>query len=185
MVGPFIFFDQMGPAEFLTGEGVDVRPHPHIGLAHGHLSLSRRAPPPRQRRHRPDHPAGRRELDGGGARRHPFRAHHRTRAAGPSSLFGIQTWVALPEAHEDMAPISSSCEGRAASARERRHVVRLILGTAYGAKAPAKLFSETFYADVVLSPGARLPLPDDHEDRGIYIIEGEISVAGHVSRPGR
>ncbi|HAU76016.1 MAG TPA: hypothetical protein DCW88_10940, partial [Agrobacterium sp.] len=113
--------------------------------------------------------------------------------SGPQSLLGIQTWVALPDSHEDMAPMFEHHGTQALPIIEDRGVtVRLILGNAYGKIAPATMFYETFYADVTLGAGARLPLPDDHEDRGIYIVEGSISIAGQdfeapqmmVFRPG-
>jgi redox-sensitive bicupin YhaK (pirin superfamily) len=120
----------------------------------------------------------------------------RTSAAarsGPNSLFGIQTWLALPDTHEDMAPTFEHHGKEALPVIEDRGVsIRLILGEAYGRKAPATMFSEAFYADVKLEPGSRLPMPDDHEDRAIYIVEGSISIAGQafeapqmmVFRPG-
>jgi redox-sensitive bicupin YhaK (pirin superfamily) len=120
----------------------------------------------------------------------------RTTAAartGPNSLFGIQTWLALPESHEDMEPTFEHHSKDVLPMIEDHGVsVRLILGNAYGKVAPARMFSETFYADVKLEPGRRLPMPDDHEDRGIYIVEGSISIAGQdfhapqmmVFRPG-
>ncbi|NNH32159.1 pirin family protein, partial [Rhizobium sp. SEMIA 4085] len=120
----------------------------------------------------------------------------RTSAAartGPNGLFGIQTWLALPESHEDMAPMFEHHGKETLPTIEDHGVsVRLILGNAYGKFAPATMFSETFYADVKLEAGARLPMPDNHEDRGIYIVEGSISIAGRefeapqmmVFRPG-
>jgi redox-sensitive bicupin YhaK (pirin superfamily) len=113
--------------------------------------------------------------------------------SGPNSLFGIQTWLALPDTHEDVAPTFDHYGKETLPVVEDRGVsVRLILGNAYGRVAPATMFSETFYADVRLEPGSRLPMPDDHEDRGIYIVEGSISIAGRdfeapqmmVFRPG-
>jgi hypothetical protein len=105
---------------------------------------------------------------------------------GPNSLFGIQTWLALPDSHEDMAPMFEHHGKEALPVIEDRGVsVRLILGDAYGQKAPATMFSETFYADVTLEAGCRLPMPHDHEDRGIYIVEGSISIAGQDFEAGR
>ena len=186
MVGPFIFFDQMGPAEFLTGQGVDVRPHPHIGLAT--VTYLYRG----EFHHRDSLGSSQVILPGavnwmvaGRGVTHSERTGAATRAA-PHDLFGIQTWVALPASAEDVAP-SFEHHGREAlpviEADGAR--LRLILGTAYGARAPAAVFSETFYVDAALSPGARLPLPDDHEDRGVYIVEGEIAVAGQTFEAGR
>jgi redox-sensitive bicupin YhaK (pirin superfamily) len=116
-----------------------------------------------------------------------------TARTGPNSLFGIQTWLALPEGHEDVAPSFEHHGKQTLPLIEDRGVsVRLIFGNAYGKIAPATMFSETFYADVKLEPGSRLPMPDDHEDRAIYIVEGSISIAGQdfispqmmVFRPG-
>ena len=105
---------------------------------------------------------------------------------GPSDLFGIQTWIALPEAHEDDAP-SFEHHDKAAlpEIADGGITARLILGTAYGATAPATMHSETFYLDAVLAPGARFPLPDDHEDRGLYITEGAVEIAGENFVAGR
>lgn len=193
MVGPFIFFDQAGPAEFLTGQGIDVRPHPHIGL--GTVTYLYRG----DFHHRDSigsdqiiTPGALNWMVAGKGVTHS----ERTSAAGrkgPHSLYGIQTWIALPESHEDMAPIFEHHGKEALPLIEADGVsARLILGNAYGEKAPATLYSETFYLDVTLAPGARFPLPDDHEDRGLYITEGSVSIAGQtfdkmqmmVFRPG-
>src|SRR5690606_17588539 len=102
-------------------------------------------------------------------------------------------WLALPESHEDIAPTFEHHGKETLPMIEDRGVsVRLILGNAYGRVAPPTMLSETFYADVKLEPGSRLPMPDDHEDRAIYIVEGSISIAGQdfqaaqmmVFRPG-
>lgn len=181
MVGPFIFFDQAGPAELLTGQGIDVRPHPHIGL--GTVTYLYRG----DFHHRDStgadqiiHPGELNWMVAGRGVSHSERTSAAARR-GPNSLFGIQTWVALPESHEDMGPTFEHHGKEALPVIEDRGLlVRLILGSAYGATAPAKMFSETFYADVKLEAGRRLPMPDAHEDRGIYIVEGSISVAGRV-----
>ncbi len=193
MLGPFIFFDQMGPAEFITGKGVDVRPHPHIGLAT--VTYLYRG----EFQHRDSLGSNQTILPGavnwmvaGQGITHSERTSELTRQ-NPHSLFGIQTWVALPEDKEEMAP-SFEHHGK-----ERLPVIedagvnmRLILGNAYGEKAPASVFSDVFYGDVALQPSARFPLPDDHEDRGLYVMEGSVSIAGQeftaaqmmVFRPG-
>lgn len=193
MVGPFIFFDQAGPAELLTGQGIDVRPHPHIGL--GTVTYLFRG----DFHHRDStgadqtiRPGALNWMVAGRGVTHSERTSAAARS-GPNSLFGIQTWLALPDSHEDVAPNFEHHEKAALPMIEDRGVsVRLILGTAYGATAPATLFSEAFYADVKLEAGRRLPLPDGHEDRGIYIVDGSISVDGQeyqasqmmVFRPG-
>jgi redox-sensitive bicupin YhaK (pirin superfamily) len=194
MVGPFIFFDQMGPAEFLTDQGIDVRPHPHIGLAtvtylyQGSIL------------HR-DSLGTRLEIDPGDVNwmiagrgiTHSERTSPEVRAKPKSCLFGIQTWVALPDDAEDSDP-GFEHRGKAdlPFLEGEGKQVRLILGSAYGERAPVRTFSEMFYADAMLEAGARLPLPVDHEDRGLYILEGQIEIAGRrfdagqmmVFRPG-
>ncbi len=193
MVGPFVFFDQAGPAEFVTGKGVDVRPHPHIGLAT--VTYLYRG----EFQHRDSLGTNQLILPGavnwmvaGNGVTHSERTSEATRKA-PHSLFGIQTWVALPEDKEDVAP-SFEHHGKVSLPviDDDGVNVRLILGRAYGETAPASIFSETFYGDATLQPKARLPLPDDHEDRGLYVVEGSVSIAGQefdagqmmVFRPG-
>lgn len=193
MVGPFIFFDQAGPAELLTGQGIDIRPHPHIGL--GTVTYLFRG----DFHHRDStgadqiiRPGELNWMVAGRGVTHSERTSAESRT-GPNSLYGIQTWLALPESHEDIGP-SFEHHGKEAlpMIEDRGLSVRLILGNAYGQRAPAQMFSETFYADVKLDAGIRLPMPDDHEDRGIYIVEGSISIAGQefvapqmmVFRPG-
>ncbi|MFC4726212.1 pirin family protein [Glycocaulis abyssi] len=193
MVGPFIFFDQAGPAELLTGHGVDVRPHPHIGL--GTVTYLFKG----DFHHRDStgadqiiSPGALNWMVAGRGITHSERTSAEARK-GPNSLFGIQTWLALPDSHEDVDPSFEHFGKETLPVIEDHGVsVRLILGNAYGKAAPAVMFSETFYADVKLEPGSRLPMPDNHEDRGIYIVEGSISVAGQefgaaqmmVFRPG-
>lgn len=186
MVGPFIFFDQVGPAEFLTSNGIDVRPHPHIGL--GTVTYLYKG----EFQHRDSlgtnqmiHPGEVNWMLAGKGVTHSERTSPQTRSA-PHSLFGIQTWVALPEDKEDMAPAFEH-HGRDALPllQEGGASARLILGSAWGERAPVTMHSDIFYADVTLAPGARLPLPDDHEDRGLYITEGSVHVAGDTFEAGR
>ena len=186
MVGPFVFFDQMGPAEFVTGAGIDVRPHPHIGLAT--VTYLYRG----EFQHRDSlgsnqliYPGELNWMVAGRGVSHSERTSADTRGS-PHNLFGIQTWVALPEAEEDK-PASFEHFGREALPviDTDGFKLRVILGSAYGERAPARVFGEIFYVDAILQPGARLPLPDDHEDRGLYVIEGEITVAGDKYEAGR
>lgn len=186
MVGPFIFFDQAGPAEFLTGQGIDIRPHPHIGL--GTVTYLYRG----DFHHRDSigtdqviRPGALNWMVAGRGVTHSERTSAEGRN-GPHSLYGIQTWVALPEAQEDMAPIFEH-HGKAALPIIKGDGIdaRLILGNAYGERAPATVYSDTFYADVKLAPRTLFPMPDDHEDRGIYITEGSVSIAGQDFESGR
>lgn len=186
MVGPFIFFDQAGPAELLTGKGVDVRPHPHIGL--GTVTYLYQGDFHHKDSTGADQVIRPGELNWMVAGRGVTHSERTSAAArqGPSSLFGIQTWIALPEEFEDVAPTFEHHGKETLPVLEDNGIsVRLILGNAYGKVAPAKMMSETFYADVTLEAGKRLPLPDDHEDRGIYIVEGSISVAGQDYGPAQ
>ncbi|WP_173088522.1 pirin family protein [Devosia sp. 1635] len=193
MVGPFIFFDQAGPAELLTGQGIDVRPHPHVGL--GTVTYLYRG----DFHHRDStgadqiiHPGELNWMVAGRGVSHSERTSAAARS-GPNSLFGIQTWLALPDRYEEMAPTFEHHGKEALPHIQDSGVsVRLILGRAYGELAPARMLSETFYADVLLEPGSRMPMPDEHEDRGIYIVQGSVSIAGQefqasqmmVFRPG-
>jgi len=179
MVGPFIFFDQMGPAEFLTGKGIDVRPHPHIGLATVTYLLKGKI------HHRDS--LGTDQWIAPGAVNLMTAGHgitHSERMDGdyinqPRSLFGIQTWMALPKDHEDAAAafVHAPKDDLPVLLGEGKEV-RLILGDAYGEKAPVEAASEAFYIDALLEVGAQIPLPDNHEDRGVYVLSGSVSVAG-------
>ena len=166
MVGPFIFFDQMGPVEFIDN-GIDVRPHPHIGLATVTYLYQG------QFRHldslgsdRMITPGAVNWMVAGNGVTHSERSAPQDRV-GRHDLFGIQTWVALP-----------MIAGEGVTAR-------LIVGRAWGEKAPASTFSDMFYGDVTLAPHATLPMPDDHEDRAFYVMDGEVEVASEVYAPHR
>lgn len=179
MVGPFIFFDQMGPAELLTGQGIDVRPHPHIGLAT--ITYLYRGDIHHRDSTGADQiisPGALNWMVAGRGVTHSERTPEAARR-GPNDLFGIQTWLALPESDEDMAPVFEHHGKETLPMIQDRGIsLRLILGKAYGKAAPATMRSDTFYADVELEPGSQVPMPDDHEDRGIYIVGGSISMAG-------
>jgi len=186
MVGPFIFFDQMGPAEFVTGKGIDVRPHPHIGLAT--VTYLHRG----SIHHRDS--LGTDQWIAPGAMNLMVAGHgitHSERIDGdalkkPQSLFGIQTWIALPKGAEDRAAAFHHAPKDDLPLLEGEgKQVRLIMGDAYGARAPVETPSEMFYLDAVLEPGAKLPLPDNHEDRGAYVLEGEVEIAGGAFAAGR
>ncbi|MEP3280295.1 MAG: pirin family protein [Stappiaceae bacterium] len=186
MVGPFVFFDQAGPAEFLTNQGIDVRPHPHIGLATVTYLYKG------EFQHRDSLGTNQMIFPGevnwmiaGNGVSHSERTSAETRKS-PSSLFGIQTWVALPEsAEETEAGFEHHGKDALPLIEGEGKQVRLIIGHAWGERAPTKTFSEMFYADAVLDAGAVLPLPDDHEDRGLYVVEGSITVAGDQFEAGK
>ena len=186
MVGPFIFFDQMGPAEFLPTRGMDVRPHPHIGLAT--ISYLYRG-----RMHHRDslgtdqwiEPGAVNWMVAGNGITHSERTDDATQV-DPMPFFGIQTWVALPEHAEETAPVFEHVpEAHLPVIEGEGKSVRLILGSAYGEKAPVQTFSEMFCGDVVLEAGTAIPMPDDHEDRGVYVIEGKVEIAGDQFESGQ
>ncbi len=186
MVGPFIFFDQMGPAEFLTGQGIDVRPHPHIGL--GTVTYLYEG----EFQHRDSlgtdqmiYPGAVNWMVAGRGVTHSERTSEATRK-GQSRLFGIQTWVALPEqAEEREASFEHHAQEALPVLEGEGKQLRLIMGRGWGVEAPVSRFSEMFYADVTMEAGAKLPLPDDHEDRGVYVTQGSVMVAGEVFEAGR
>ena len=167
MVGPFIFFDQMGPAEFVTGKGIDVRPHPHIGLATVTYLYKGKI------HHRDSlgtdqwiEPGAVNWMVAGHGITHSERTDGEIRQK-PHNLFGIQTWVALPkDAEDDPADFQHAPRDTLPLLEGEGKEVRLILGDAWGARAPVQTFSEMFYADAVLEAGARGVLacrPDDVE----------------------
>lgn len=186
MVGPFIFFDQMGPAEFVTGQGIDVRPHPHIGLATVTYLFSGKI-------HHRDSLGTNQWIEEGAVNwmvagngiTHSERIDEEVRQQ-PQKLFGIQTWVALPEKNEeDAADFIHAPKEELPLLEGEGKEVRLILGTAWGERAPVPTASEMFYADVVLQAGAAIPLPDNHEDRGVYVVEGSVSQGGQSYESGQ
>jgi hypothetical protein len=193
MVGPFVFFDHMGPALFAPGKGIDVRPHPHIGLAtitylfEGEI-LHRDSLGTVQ----PIRPGDVNWMTAGSGIAHSERTGPELRAAG-SRLAGIQSWIALPKRHEETAPGFVHFPKAQLPAIEADGVaLRLIVGAAFGLKAPVAVFSDMFYADAMLAAGARLVLPAEYEERAIYVADGAIGIAGQsfgegqllVFRPG-
>src|SRR5271163_3079085 len=176
MVGPFVFFDQMGPVMLPAGKGLDVRPHPHIGLAtvtylfDGEI-LHRDSLGNAQ----PIRPGAVNWMIAGRGIVHSERTPPELRA-GASSLFGIQTWIALPKGREEMEP---------GFAHHRADELRVIAGSLYGERAPVEVFSEMFYADATLSGAARLELPAEHEERAVWVAEGRIEVGGDVFEAGQ
>ncbi|WP_135507388.1 pirin family protein [Roseovarius aestuariivivens] len=186
MIGPFIFFDQMGPAEFITDGGIDVRPHPHIGLGTvTYLYQGEFEHRDSLGTHQMIYPGEVNWMVAGRGVTHSERTSPETRA-GRHSLFGIQTWIALPEDREDMAPdFEHHKEATLPLLQDTGVKARLILGAAYGEQSPVTMHSETFYLDVMLEPGTAFPLPENHEDRGIYVTQGSIEIAGESFEAGR
>jgi redox-sensitive bicupin YhaK (pirin superfamily) len=181
MVGPFIFFDQMGPAQFLAGHGLDVRPHPHIGLATVTYLFDGRV------MHRDSEgnaleitPGAMNLMTAGRGIAHSERTPASARRGG-DELFGIQSWIALPPTHEEIDPSFQHFEATDLSVVEGDGLwARVIAGSAFGQHSPVGMFSEWFYAEVVLEPGTSAPLDPDHEERAIYLVEGEVDIAGEA-----
>jgi redox-sensitive bicupin YhaK (pirin superfamily) len=185
LVGPFIFFDHMGPAHLPLGTGMDVRPHPHIALAtltylfEGEID------------HRDSlgtfqriHPGDVNWMIAGRGITHSERSSPESRKAGVR-IHGVQSWLALPLEEEEREP---SFEHRPSSTipkiRLDGAVLDVIAGTAYGERSPTSVLSPTLYVHVKLDAGARVPIPDDHEERAVYVVEGSVTCAGTAMREG-
>ena len=179
MVGPFIFFDQMGPARFEPGLGMDVRPHPHIGLATVTYLFDGRV------MHRDSEgnaieitPGAMNLMTAGRGIVHSERSPPPARLSG-ESLFGIQSWIALPKAHEETAASFQHFDEADLPAIEDHGLkARIIGGSAFGVTSPVTTFSDWLYVDMRLDPGASAPVDADAEERAIYVVEGEVDIAG-------
>lgn len=186
LVGPFIFFDQMGPGEFLTGRGLDVRPHPHIGLATVTYlfegSICHRDTLGTQL---PIVPGDVNWMTAGRGIAHSERTDTALRVHS-NRLFGIQSWAALPKTMEETEPAFAHHDAAALPVLEDGGVkLRLIAGDGWGLRSPVATFWPLFYADASLAAGAVLELPDQHEERGVYVAQGAVEVAGVRFEAGR
>ena len=186
MVGPFVFFDQMGPSEFLLGQGMDVRPHPHIGLSTVTYLFEGEV------MHRDSlgtelaiMPGELNWMTAGRGITHSERTRTSLRTGG-AHLFGIQAWVALSSRDEEVDPGFAHYDAAALPpiAGEGKQV-RLIAGSMLGVASPVRTSSPMFYADVSLDPGASFPLDAVHQERAIYTVQGDIEIAGDVFGPGQ
>jgi len=193
MVGPFIFFDQMGPAEFLTDQGIDVRPHPHINLATVTYLLEGEI------LHRDSlgtmqtiTPGDVNWMRAGKGIVHSERTAPEKKRTG-QRLFGLQTWVALPEAMEETDPaFLHHGVDELPYAEDAGMAMRVIAGTTHGLASPLVTASETLYADVGLKDGARFTVEPGHEERALYVLTGAIRIGAErheggtllVLRPG-
>lgn len=193
LVGPFIFFDHMGPAELAPGEGVDTPPHPHIGLAtitylfDGAL-VHRDSVGSEQR----IEPGDVNWMIAGKGIAHSERTPPELRERG-ARLHGLQTWVALPRDREDAEPtFEHHPSATLPLVRRPGAELRVIAGTAYGQRAPTRVLLPTLYVHARLDAGATLEVDDEHAERAIYVVDGSIELAGQtfgeaqmiVLRPG-
>jgi redox-sensitive bicupin YhaK (pirin superfamily) len=186
MVGPFIFFDHIGPAVFAPGTGIDVRPHPHIGLATVTYLFEGAM------LHRDSlgvvatiEPGAVNWMTAGRGIVHSERTGPELRASG-HRIHGIQSWVALPREFEEIEP--SFRHHTAASLPEftvGNATVRVIAGDAYGRASPVEVLTATLYVDVALPPGASLQVPGEHEERACYVAEGRLLIGGDEVTAGQ
>ena len=186
MVGPFIFWDQMGPGEFLTNEGVDVRPHPHIGLSTVTYLFSGSL----------DHkdslgyderilPGDVNVMTAGSGIVHSERTGMDVRQK-PSDLFGIQSWLALPKNHEETAPaFDHTGKTDLPMIDDQGMTARLIMGGYGGKSSSVQTFTDTLYIDVELEEASVFELPQEIEERGVYVLSGDIEIAGVQHEPNQ
>ncbi len=179
MVGPFIFFDQMGPAHLSSGEGIDVRPHPHINLATVTYLFAgaidhRDSLGTRQR----IEPGAVNLMTAGRGITHSERSPGDERAAGPH-LSGIQTWLAMPRDKEEMAPaFEHVAEANLPIVDADGVEVRLIMGEAYGIRSPVTCHSPTLYAALTMAPGSMIEVESEADERAVYLLDGEAELDG-------
>jgi hypothetical protein len=184
MVGPFIFFDQMGPARLTAGQGIDVRPHPHINLATVTFLFAGAID------HRDSlgtvqriEPGAVNLMTAGRGITHSERSPGDERAAGPA-LDGIQTWIALPLAKEELAPAFEHVPAEALPLVDGDGVrLKLIMGEGFGVSSPVTQHSPTIYAAVDLAPGAALLIDHPADERAVYLLEGDATVDGSPVLP--
>jgi redox-sensitive bicupin YhaK (pirin superfamily) len=179
-VGPFVFFDHMGPAHLEATHGMDVRPHPHINLAtvtylfEGAILHQDSTGASQVIR-----PGDINWMHAGRGIVHSERSPTDERAKGPH-LHGLQLWVALPEAQEESAP--AFFHHPAATMPEQHDAkmrLRVLAGQAYGVEAPVRVASPLFYVEVHLQAGGSMPLPSAYAERAAYVVAGELEVDGH------
>ncbi|MDI7861452.1 pirin family protein [Rhizobiaceae bacterium n13] len=193
LVGPFIFFDRMGPAILKAGEALDVRPHPHIGLSTVTYLFDGEI------RHRDSlgtemviNPGDLNLMTAGRGIVHSERTPENLRGH-PLSISGLQTWLALPDAKEEIDPAFAHTEKHEMPSIDVDGAKgRVVIGSFEGLTSPVAVFSDTLYVDLSLQPGARFPFSAAHEERAIYVLSGSLTVAGDnfpadqllVFRPG-
>ena len=181
MIGPFIFFDHMGPASFKMGHGFDVRPHPHIGLATVTYLIDGEVV------HRDNtgvvetiRPGDVNWMTAGSGIVHSERTSPRQRAEG-GDLYGIQAWVALPARHEETAPsFAHHAAGDIPTVEADGVCMTVIAGNANGLRSPVETLSDMVYAEIILINGGSYQIRPDFEERAIYILAGDLLVAGQA-----
>lgn len=186
LVGPFIFFDRMGPAVLRAGQALDVRPHPHIGLATVTYLFDG------QIRHRDSlgtemviAPGDVNLMTAGRGIVHSERTPEEMRG-GPMAMSGLQTWLALPKASEEVEPLFENTPRDRLPMFDAEGVSgRVVIGGFSGLRSPVRTASDTLYADIRLTPGARVAIPAETEERAIYLLSGQIDIAGDLFEKDR
>jgi redox-sensitive bicupin YhaK (pirin superfamily) len=193
MVGPFIFVDEFGPARLPAGRGMDVRPHPHINLATV-TYLFEGAIEHRDSigSHQVIEPGAINLMTAGSGIVHSERSPQAVRAEGPS-LYGMQTWLALPDGREEVAPAFDHVAADGLPLVEEANVsARVLMGTLWGRTAATRCDSPTIYADVQLGAGGTIPIEAEADERAVMLVGGEAELDGerldlftlYVLRPG-
>jgi redox-sensitive bicupin YhaK (pirin superfamily) len=186
MVGPFIFFDHLGPAQFGPGTGIDVRPHPHIGLATVTFLFSGAL------QHR-DNLGNTREINPGDVNwmtaghgiAHSERTPQAVRALG-HTIHAIQSWVALPDGHEDVEPAFTHHPASTLPRVDRDGVeLTLIAGHGFGLASPVVTPWPTLYVHAQMPATTRLEVPDEHTERAVYVVEGAVDIDGRPAGVGQ
>lgn len=181
MVGPFIFFDHFGPVQFIAGEGMDVRPHPHIGLATVTYLFDGSI------LHRDSEgniqeivPGAMNLMTAGRGIAHSERTPEAPRRAG-ATMLGLQSWIALPADKEEISPSFQHFDATILPIVEDKNLrARVIAGSAFGATSPVTTVSDWFYVEVAAHAGTAVPLDSIYEERAIYLVEGEVDIAGEI-----
>lgn len=186
LIGPFIFFDHMGPAAFPPGRGIDVRPHPHIGLATvTYLFEGEIVHRDSLGSHQPIRPGDVNWMTAGRGIAHSERTGSELRQSG-SRLDGLQLWVALPLRHEETDPEFHHHPARdLPAAGVGRARIRVLAGSAFGQTSPVHTFSPLFYVDAAMPAGGELPLPDEYEERAAYVVSGTVACGNERADRGR
>lgn len=185
-IGPFIFFDHMGPAELAPGHGIDVRPHPHIGLATvTYLFDGEIVHMDSLGSNQSITPGDINWMVAGHGIVHSERTSSELRKTG-TKLDGLQLWVALPLAHEDTEPTFHHHTRASLPMHERDGArIRVLAGTAYGETSPVRTHSPLFYVDVMMSAGCPLNVPREHEERALYVVKGAVHCGAEKAEAGR
>jgi len=184
MVGPFIFVDQFGPARLPAGQGMDVRPHPHINLA----TVSYLFEGAIEHRdsigsHQVIEPGAINLMTAGRGIVHSERSPEALRPDGPS-LYGMQTWIALPDGREEVEPAFDHVPGEALPLVESGgSSARVLMGSLWGATAATRCDSETIYADILLGAGGSVPIDADADERAVMLVDGAAELDGQTLDP--